>query len=107
MKSYFIKIIFTAALLGAGSAAEANIECTENIVAVILHVNGNIYFQSDQTCGNWCQVNMGTDAMNKNVYAMLLSAKMGGRPLLFNWPNLASCSSQNATYAAPAYVQLR
>jgi hypothetical protein len=82
--------------------------CVENVTNLIVHWNGGIYFQTSQTCAQgWCQITFATTDANKHAYAMLLSAKMNSIPLLFAWPNLSSCSAQNATYASPEFIVLQ
>lgn len=80
--------------------------CTEAVTRAILHANGGIYFTSDKTCPNWCQVNWGTGEKNKNGYAMLLAAQTSARTITFYWTNIAACNEVNATYASPDYMML-
>lgn len=89
--------------LGAG-LAHADVGCTESITALIVHTDGYVYFETSKTCQSWCQLNFSTAAANNNGYAMLLAAKTTGVSVTFDWPNIASCSTLNATYASPAYM---
>jgi hypothetical protein len=92
--------------IGTPVAQAAETTCTEHITSVIAHVNGFIYFQSDQTCSvNWCQLNW-TGTTLQNGYAALLSARALGSSVNLAWPNIATCTTQNATWASPDYVQI-
>jgi hypothetical protein len=92
--------------IGATVAQAADIACTEHITSVIAHVDGFIYFQSDQTCsGVWCQLNW-TGTTLQNGYAALLSARALGSSVTLAWPNIATCTTQNALFASPDYVQI-
>ena len=89
------------------SPAQAGVHCTEKITQAILHKNGDVYFQTDNTCnGAWCQINWGTPEKNKNGLAMLLSAKLADRQVTFFWETLATCGEKNGTYASPGYMIL-
>jgi hypothetical protein len=90
----------------ASTSAWSQVACTENITAVIVHTNGNIYFQSSQTCpGNWCQL-PGTGTLLQNEYAVLLTAASTGAMVTFYWASIPSCSTTNALYAQPGYLSL-
>ncbi|OWQ87007.1 hypothetical protein CDN99_20145 [Roseateles aquatilis] len=85
----------------------AGVHCTEKIRSAILHENGEVYFETDNTCnGAWCQVAWGTSERKKNALAMLLSAKLAERPVTFYWPTLNACSEKNVVYASPGYMVL-
>ncbi len=97
----------SAFCLSFGNIAHASALCTESIVNVILHTNGNIYFMTDKTCsGNWCQLNLkaGDVPTNKNAYAMLLMAKAMSKPINFQWDTVTDCTQQNPVYASPAFM---
>lgn len=105
MKRLFAKLI-AMSLMATSSGAYAAAECFENITHVILHANGNIYFNTDKTCSQtWCQINW-SPAANKNAYAMLLTAQTTGRSVRLYWTNLASCTDLQPTYASPDYMTL-
>lgn len=92
--------------IGASVAQAADTTCPEHITSVIAHANGFIYFQSDQTCSvNWCQLNW-TGTTLQNGYAALLSARAMDSIVYLAWPNIANCTTQNAVWASPDYVQI-
>ncbi len=90
-----------AALAVASSFAFAGGDCFEVVTHVVVHSSGNVYFTTDQTCLNWCQVNWG--AGTKNGLAVLMAAQATGRKVEFSWPAIAGCNVQNVTYASPDY----
>ena len=93
-------LIFFLSILSSKSWAD--VWCTENITSLIVHDNGNIYLETDQTCiSSWCQISLSTPAANNNAYAMLLSAKMAGKKVTFEWGSLSSCAAQNPVYSSP------
>lgn len=101
-------LLLALPLLGMSQAlAQANgIYCTENVTTVIVHSNGNVYFQTSQTCNAWCQLNWSTANLINQGYAALLSAKLSGMAVMLYWPNISSCSAQNVVYASPDSVAL-
>lgn len=102
-------LLMVIAGLMFGSAASAGVYCTESLLSVIAHDDGNYYFKSDKTCQSaWCQIAWGpTDGVrNRNGYAMLLTAKASERQVMFFWPNITSCTQANATYASPSAMEL-
>ncbi len=99
-------VLFAAVVGGAPTMANAGVYCPEAVTQAILHANGGVFFTSDATCPNWCQVNWGTDAKNKNALAMLLTAVSSGQKVTFYWPNLTSCAATNVTYASPDSMHL-
>ncbi len=102
-----LSLVVATVLLAAGTgAANARVDCVEAVTGAVLHVNGNIYFTTDKTCPNWCQVNWGSSAANKNAFAMLLAAKTSARQITFDWPYLASCTEINTGGASPDYMIL-
>ena len=107
MKSKLVVIVVSTALSLSLTMMKAHaVACTETVINLIVHSSGNVYFQTNATCGNWCQINWSTEAANKNGYAMLLTAKTTGKTLTFVWPNLSACNVSNVTYASPDYIIL-
>ncbi len=110
MTHAWIKAALTAIAASAAlytPHATAGVHCTEKVTMAILHQNGDIYFQTDNTCSaHWCQINWGTPEKNKNGLAMLLSAKLSERPLTFYWGSLNACSEKNPVYKSPEYVMM-
>ncbi|MFL6660262.1 MAG: hypothetical protein ACJ8GW_19405 [Massilia sp.] len=101
-----LSAIIAASLMATTGSAFAAAECIETITHVILHENGNIYFNTDKTCSQtWCQLNWNA-AANKNAYALLLTAQTTGRTVRLYWANLASCNDLQPTYASPNYMTL-
>lgn len=81
--------------------------CVETVTEVITHANGNVYFNTNQTCRAWCQVNWSAEAAKK-AYALLLQAKATSAPVLFQWHAIASCAaSANASANSPDYMVLQ
>lgn len=100
-----VAMVLTASL--HAPLASAGVHCTEKISQAILHENGDIYFQTDNTCnGAWCQIKWGTPEKNKNALAMLLSAKVADRSITFYWNGLTTCSEKNPVYTSPGYMML-
>jgi hypothetical protein len=103
MAKYFVLLFVALMLMDAD--AYANVDCTENVVAVIVHSDGAVYFQTDQTCsGVWCQLNWTSASSVNQAYAMLLAAKARGVPLIFDWATITSCAQFNVFAASPGYV---
>ena len=92
-------------VLSAVSPWASAVSCTETIVAIVLHTNGNLYFTTSQTCTTgWCQIAFSTaDEINK-AYAMLLTAQTLNKPVTFGWDNISSCATPNALYASPSVM---
>lgn len=99
------KTMLTFAVLQA-TTIHAAVYCTETVQKAILHSNGNVYFTTDQTCQNWCQINWGTELKNRNALALLLAAASSGRKVAFYWQSASSCGTQNPQYASPDYIEL-
>jgi hypothetical protein len=109
MKKKIITILVTGVLLILSQTyAHATVTCCEKITNVTVHSNGQIYFQTDQTCSaNWCQLNWGYDAkLLDRGYAVILTAKTTGSTVAIEWPAIPNCTSQNQVYASPGFVQL-
>ncbi len=106
MKFQKLSLLLSAGVLaGLTTDANANIDCVETVTAVIIHSNGGVFFQTDQTCsGTWCQLAWSDAETLKKGYAMLLQAKALGAPLGFDWASISACSQFNAWAASPMYV---
>lgn len=95
---------FAALVVGLISSQVAYaVNCTENIIHVISHSSGNVYFTSDRTCHTWCQAGNNATATSQN-YALLLMAQRAKRPIILSFPNNPSCDTQNPTFAVPDYI---
>ena len=103
-----IKTLLLTGTLGMFSAtAQAYIACTETVTNIIMHSDGIVYFQTDQTCGaTWCSLSGSSADMINKAYAMLLSAQAQGKKVTFAWENLPNCSTGNALYASPDFMTL-
>jgi len=100
-----VVVVATASL--HAPLASAGVHCTEKVSLAIYHQNGDVYFQTDNTCSTgWCQINYGTAEKNKTGLAMLLSVKLAERPITFFWSGINSCSEKNVLYASPGYMML-
>ncbi|HSI50820.1 MAG TPA: hypothetical protein VLA61_21345 [Ideonella sp.] len=75
--------------------------CWNENLALVITQGENIYFTTDKSCPNWCQVDpaLSSDA-KKRIFATLLTAKAMGRGVAMYW-NEAPAGSQCA--AVPAY----
>ncbi|MCR9664450.1 hypothetical protein [Vibrio parahaemolyticus] len=82
----------------------AGVDCTEKISTVILHQNGNVYFQTDKTCGSWCQIKWTSEKDKDRAFSMLLTAKTANQAVRLYWNDLSSCSEKNVTYQSPEYI---
>lgn len=102
MRSF--KLFYVAVLLFLSATANAAVECGESVIGIILHSNGTVYFRTNGTCNQWCQLTWSNaDQLNRG-YAMMLSAQAQSKPLFFYWPNISSCGTQNAVYASPDFI---
>jgi len=88
-----IKSLLLTGVLGVFSAAaHAYIGCTETVTNIIMHSDGVVYFQTDQTCGaTWCSLSWSSADMINKAYAMLLSAQAQSKKVTFAWSNLPNC----------------
>lgn len=93
-------------LLGFANPTYAAIYCVENVTRVIVHGNGNVYFQTDKTCsGGWCQLDWAESERINRAYSLLLAARTTNTELIFNW-QLENCGQVNETYSSPGSVQM-
>jgi hypothetical protein len=101
-----VKSLLLTGMLGMFSvAAHAYIGCTETVTNIIMHSDGAVYFQTDQTCGaTWCSLSWSSADMINKAYAMLLSAQAQSKKITFAWSNLPNCSTGNALYASPDFL---
>ncbi len=98
---YISALCLTSYLIS--NSATAAVSCTETILSVVNHSNGNVYFSTDVTCGaGWCQLAGSAEFVQKG-YAMLMAAQIAGKKVAFEWPGLSTCT-QNALYSSPAYM---
>ena len=89
----------------AASTAFADVWCTENIGDLKVYANGAVMFSTDKTC-SFCQIGGSTDAVVNRGYALLLAAKTTGKAVVFYWPNISDCGTQNQAYAVPTLMNL-
>ena len=102
MKRFSLLLMLAFALFARPASAAY---CLENVTYITVHSNGYIYFSTDQTCSNWCQMASGPGDTQKALYAAMLNAQTLGKPVYFSWPNIGACTTQNAVYAQPSYIQ--
>ena len=86
------------------SIASAGVDCSERVNHAILHQNGNVYFTTDKTCPNWCQIKWTNDGDKDRAYSTLLAARVTQKNMTFYWASLNSCDDKNATYTSPSYM---
>lgn len=92
-------------LVVSTAPANADVTCTETIEPLIVHSDGTIFFTTSGTCISvWCEINWSNTNLANQAYAMMLSAVNSGQPLVFDWPNISSCSVQNVYQASPTYI---
>ena len=94
-----LALICNAFLVAPAMAAS----CGESVLTLISHSNGNIYFTTDATCPNWCQL-AGNPAFIKQSYAMLLTAQASNKKVTFAWPKLPTCNDKNEVYSIPDFL---
>ena len=99
------KLVIAFALLVLSTVNSYAISCLENVKNVIVHSNGQVYFRSDTCSDNWCTFNWTDTHKIDRAYALLLLAKAAQIGIMFEWPALSSCASQNQVYASPDFIQ--
>lgn len=103
------KILLIIALLSSASfiPAAASVFCTDSVTDVVVHSNGRTFFTTTGSCSvSWCELAGDATFVNQG-YAMLLAAKLKGKPLLFQWRDIANCDEKNKGYAVPEFMILR
>lgn len=100
------RCLATIALMIMSSTAGAAAYCTERLTNLIVKTDGAVYFTTNSTCPNWCQLNFSAGAAKSQGYAMLLAAMSTDRDVRFYWLNISSCSSINATNSSPDHFYI-
>ncbi|WP_146012294.1 hypothetical protein [Janthinobacterium sp. AD80] len=100
MKNIANLVLLSATLISTTANAAF---CDENIVTLISHSNGNVYFTTDKTCQYWCQIS-GNPAFIKQTYAMMMTAQLTNKKLAFAWNELTACNEINKVYAVPDFA---
>ncbi len=99
-----MKKAIIAAVLTMATQNVFAVSCIEKVSKVVAHGNGEVYFNTTETCVNsWCQVNWTVGDSKKTALATLLTAKSTNADVVFQWPNLGSCDNQNPVFASPDY----
>lgn len=98
MKKLLLTLVFIPNFSYSG------VHCREEISSAILHKNSNVYFQTSDTCPNWCQIKWTSEEDKNRAYSTLLAARTANRKLTFYWENLNSCNETNPTYQSPDYI---
>jgi hypothetical protein len=97
-------VTFAVGCAMALPAMAGDINCSEMITNVTVHVDGNVYFSSSLTCQTvWCQLPGTGDTLNRG-YAMLLTAQAQGIPVGFGWSTIPNCNTQNVQFAMPDWL---
>jgi len=99
-----MKIISLITLFTFSGIANAGVSCIEKVTNAILHKNSNVYFKTDKTCNNWCQIKWVGEGDKDRALSMLLTAKATDKPIGFYWGNINSCEAKNVTYESPDYM---
>lgn len=96
--------VLTCITLCSISAAKADSYCSENVTGVIV-LGDSLYFTTDKSCPNWCQINPNWDAtaINRAMSAMM-AAKTAGNTVEFEWPGTNTACSVEPTYSNPGVV---
>lgn len=79
----------------------------EKLTSVIVN-SGGIYFTTDKSCPNWCEINSSWSAevINRS-YSMLLSAQAQNRVVRFYWEEHATtCAGAVPVYANPTSLSI-
>jgi hypothetical protein len=92
--------------IGVASTASAGSYCYNETVTTVIMQGDQIFFTSNPSCPNWCEVNGSwSAAAQARAFAMLTTAKVAGMPLSFYWTDQSgSCSSIEPAYSMPVYL---
>ena len=95
-----VSAAFAPALASAGAYCYG-----EHITQVVL-IQESIYFTTDVSCPNWCEVSPAWSATQQNrAYAGLLAAKLSGSGVSFYWnEQTTSCSPVEPANSVPPTV---
>lgn len=91
--------------LACAPPAHAGVYCTESVTSVIV-VADNVYFTTNESCPNWCEINPSWDAAaTDRALALLTSARATpSSNLTFEWSQLSSCGAAVPTYSSPGVI---
>ncbi|AJP70589.1 hypothetical protein TS85_00205 [Sphingomonas hengshuiensis] len=90
----------TIALLLTTSGAQAGAYCEQTIKLAIVNNAGGIYFTTDKSCLNWCQINPDiSQAQQDRMYSMLLTSASNCRKVTIYFDSATGCE------ALPVYSQ--
>lgn len=98
-------LIATCAALISAAPASADSYCSETITQIIIK-NDAVYFTTNKSCPNWCELNPSWDATTINrALSVMIAAKTSGSSVTFEWPDQSGpCSNVEQTYSAPGAV---
>lgn len=103
---YLIFVVFSlfASVVSAGEY------CWSDKVTMVIVKNGAIYFTSQKSCPNWCQVDPAWSVEGRNMaYSQLLTAKTTGGNITFYWNEHEAgrpCQDKLPTYSKPSVLIL-
>jgi hypothetical protein len=87
------------------SSAHAGEYCTQEKITQIITGSGMVFFTTDKSCPNWCQLPTAwsTDSINRS-YSLMLSAFMSNRKVAFYWPTAATACQVVSVNSSPDNV---
>lgn len=82
--------------------AHAEVYCNETITSVIM-AGDNVYFTTNESCPNWCEINPNWDAVAVDrAMGILMTARTEPSGTVeFAWSQISSCGAAAPTYASP------
>lgn len=104
--SKVLGLITCVAVLSA-PLAHAEVYCNETVTSVIV-AGDTVYFTTNETCPNWCEVNTSWDATaTGRAMALLTTARTSpSLTIEFAWSQISSCGTAAPTYSSPDFVIL-
>ena len=107
----FKKILLTSLSLIASNVYATN--CPDKITDVVVHSNGNIYFNTQNVCSaHWCV--LGTEKWNtsdkiKAGLSILLAANAAKQDVVIEWDSadVPDCSTVVSDYATPGFLMAK
>jgi hypothetical protein len=107
----FLRTAISATLLACLALARTQVAhatawCSETVTELI--VSGDtVYFTTNESCPNWCEISTSWDTTATNrAFSLLTSARVASLPIEFEWGQLSACGSAVPTYSSPASLLL-
>jgi hypothetical protein len=98
----YTAIAVAMSMIAMSSPARADY-CTESVVQVI--ENGDqVFFTTNKSCPNWCQVNPAlSESARDRMFSLLLTAASGGRKISTYFDGVQACQAVPA-YSSPVSI---